>query len=392
MESLPFLEAIRQLSQELGKQNSVFLHLTLLPHIRNSGELKTKPTQHSVKELRGIGIQPDILVCRCEEPFQKSEQEKISLFTNVEQDSVFSAEDVKNIYEIPIKYHKQGLDACVLRKLNITSKPINLGSWKKVVHLVNNRNKSITIAMVGKYISFIESYKSVNEALFHAGMHNSTKVKIKFIDSEIINPQNISHLMKGINGILVPGGFGFRGIEGKITSIRYARENNVPFLGICLGMQLSVIEYARNVLGIKHANSTEFDKNTRDPVVALIEEWRLENSKNNSKLNFPNSKSSMRLGSQPCYLRDESLVKKIYGKNVIHERHRHRYEVNNHYLENINLKNLYVSGKSGNMGLVETIELKNHTWFIGCQFHPEFTSNPRSGHPLFESFVNICLN
>lgn len=391
IESLPFLESIRQLSQHLGKSRSLFLHLTLLPYITASKELKTKPTQHSVKELRSIGIQPDILVCRSEKALTSQEKKKISLFTNVPYNSVFSAEDVSNIYTIPRSYHNQGLDCCVSQKLGLNVEAANLSEWDDVIYKIKHKTNKINIAIVGKYVSFIEAYKSLNEALFHAGIHTFTHVNINFINSEDINKINYKLILNNLDGILVPGGFGIRGIEGKILSVKYARENNIPFFGICLGMQLAVIEFARNIMGIKDANSTEFEPNTRSILIGLINEW--ENYDGTKKLRHSSNDlgGTMRLGEQTSYLKKGSLIHAIYNKNTIYERHRHRYEVNNKYITYLEKYGLICSGKSKDNKLVEVIEIPSHKWFIACQFHPEFTSNPRDGHPLFESFIKACL-
>ncbi|WP_116964167.1 CTP synthase [Fastidiosibacter lacustris] len=391
IESLPFLEAIRQLAQQLGKARSLFLHLTLLPYIKAAGELKTKPTQHSVKELRSIGIQPDILVCRCEKSFDVDERRKIALFTNVSESAVFSAEDVSSIYEIPRRYHDQGLDICVVSQLGLHVRSADLSEWDKVVYEIKNPKYEVTIAIVGKYVSLTEAYKSLNEALFHAGIHNHAKVDIKFIDAEEIDNSNVKETIGDVDGILVPGGFGARGIEGKIKAVQYARENNIPFLGICLGMQVAVIEFARNMLGLKDANSTEFKPETTDILIGLITEW--ENAQGAKEKRSQNSDlgGTMRLGAQLSHLKEGTLVRKIYNKESILERHRHRYEVNNHYVGALEQAGLVVSGKSQDHKLVEVIEIPSHQWFIACQFHPEFTSTPRDGHPLFEGFVKACL-
>ncbi|WP_440615977.1 CTP synthase [Cysteiniphilum sp. 6C5] len=391
IESLPFLEAIRQLAQELGKSRSLFLHLTLLPYIKAAGELKTKPTQHSVKELRSIGIQPDILVCRCEKSFSEDEKRKIALFTNVAESAVFSAEDVSSIYEIPRKYHDQGLDICVVSQLGLHVRSADLSEWDKVVYEINNPQKEITIAMVGKYVSLTEAYKSLNEALFHAGIHNHAKVNIKFIDSEDIEKGDVKKVIGKVDGILVPGGFGSRGVEGKIKAVQYARENKIPFLGICLGMQVAVIEYARNVLGLKHANSTEFDPKAQDILIGLITEWQTATGDKEKRTSQSDMGGTMRLGAQLCHLQKDSLAHRVYAADSIKERHRHRYEVNNNYVGALEDAGLVISGKSQDKKLVEVVEIPTHPWFIACQFHPEFTSTPRDGHRLFEGFVKACL-
>ena len=391
IESLPFLEAIRQLAQELGKSRSLFLHLTLLPYIKAAGELKTKPTQHSVKELRSIGIQPDILVCRCEKNFSRDEKRKIALFTNVAESAVFSAEDVSSIYEIPRKYHNQGLDICVASQLCLQVGSANLLEWDKVVYEIKNPQQEVTIAIVGKYVSLTEAYKSLNEALFHAGIHTNTKVNIRFIDSEEIEKSNVQKIIGKINGILVPGGFGSRGVEGKIKAVQYARENNIPFLGICLGMQVAVIEYARNVLGLSDANSTEFKENPKDILIGLITEWQTVSGDKEKRTCESDFGGTMRLGAQLCHLKEGSLAHKVYATNSVKERHRHRYEVNNNYVEALEKAGLAIIGKSQDYQLVEIIGIPAHPWFIACQFHPEFTSTPRDGHPLFEGFIKACF-
>jgi CTP synthase len=386
IESLPFLEAIRQMRIELGSQHSLFIHLTLVPYIATSGETKTKPTQHSVKELRSIGIQPDILVCRSEQPLSASDREKIALFTNVERDGVISLQDAKSIYQIPMILHNQGLDEIVLRKMGVTATPANLQEWELVVASQKEQTACIKVAMVGKYTNLSDAYKSLNEALIHAGIHTQTKVDIVYIDAEVIEKEG-NAVLESVDAILVPGGFGERGIEGKIQAIRFARENNVPFLGICLGMQTAVIEYARHVLGFSEANSTEFNKNTPYPVVAMISEW----SEADGRVNVRHEKSdlggTMRLGEQACHLEASSLACSIYGQDNIAERHRHRYEINNQYISQLMEGGLVISGRSLDKNLVEMIELPTHPWFVACQFHPEFTSTPRDGHPLFNAFV-----
>lgn len=394
IESLPFLEAIRQLSQSLDNSNSLFIHLTLLPYLKITNELKTKPTQHSIKELRSIGIQPGILVCRCEKKFSNNELEKISLSTNVSKAAIFSAENVSNIYEIPKKYYKQGLDYYILKKLKINIKPANLKHWDYVVDKIKNFKRTVHIAMIGKYTTLTEAYKSINEALLHAGIHTNSKVKIKFIDSENIKNKNISSMIKNIDGMLIPGGFGTRGIEGKIQAVNYARINNTPFLGICLGMQIAVIEYARNVLKLKKANSTEFCYQTNDPVVILSKKRKnYYNNKTtkNKTLTINRKKDNMRLGSQTIYIEKNSIAYNIYKTDVIKERHRHRYEINQNYLNLFKKNGLIASGYSKDRESIEIIEISNHKWFIGCQYHPEFNSTPKTGHPLFHSFIKSCI-
>ena len=394
IESLPFLEAIRQLSQDLTRSRSLFLHLTLLPYIRVAGELKTKPTQYSVKDLRSIGIQPDILVCRCEKSLTGYERNKISLFTNVVQSAVFSAEDVSSIYEIPRHYHNQGLDTCVANQLNLRVGAADLGEWDKVVYEISHPKEQITLAMIGKYTSFTEAYKSLNEALLHAGIHTHTKVNLYFIDSETFEDKNDDYIKKTldkVDGVLIPGGFGYRGVEGKIRVVTYARENRVPFLGICLGMQVAVIEYARNMLALQDANSTEFNHKTKSPLVGLITECVNEDGTSNVLSDKHILGGTMRLGKQVAYLKQGSLAATVYGENTIYERHRHRYEVNNKYTKSLEEHGLSIVGRSSNYQFVEMVEIKKHPWFLACQFHPEFTSTPRDGHPLFESFVRACL-
>ncbi|STX28613.1 CTP synthase [Legionella beliardensis] len=386
IESLPFLEAIRQMRIELGVQRSLFIHLTLVPYIATSGETKTKPTQHSVKELRSIGIQPDILICRSEKALSAADRAKIALFTNVEKEAVVSLEDAKCIYQIPIILHEQGLDEIVIKKLGLDLKPADLSEWQAVVEAQAVQTMTVKVAMVGKYIELNDAYKSINEALGHAGIHTQTKVQIVYIDAELIEKHD-TELLKNIDAILIPGGFGERGIEGKIKAIQYARESKTPFLGICLGMQTAVIEFARNVAGLAQANSTEFDKNTPHPVIGLITEWMEEDGRVNTRDENTDLGGTMRLGAQLCQLEPESQAYKIYKKPAIIERHRHRYEVNNKFVEALITKGLVISGRSSDGALVEMIELNDHPWFIGCQFHPEFTSTPRDGHPLFEQFV-----
>ena len=391
IESLPFLEAIRQMGIELGRDNCCYIHLTLVPYVAAAGEIKTKPTQHSVKELREIGIQPDVLLCRADREIPLDERRKIALFTNVAVEAVISAMDVDSIYKIPAMLHAQILDDIVCRKLKLDPPPANLSSWDKLVYALEHPQRTVSIALVGKYVDLTESYKSLTEALIHAGIHTGAKVKIHYVDSESIE-NNGTGALGPMDAILVPGGFGKRGVDGKIRAIRYARENKVPYLGICLGMQLAVIEYARTVGGLAGAHSTEFDAETPHPVIALITEWqdrdgRVERRDARSELG-----GTMRLGGQECALEADSAVRRIYGQDRIVERHRHRYEVNNHYLPRLKNAGLKVSGTSMKDGLCEMIELPGHPWFIGCQFHPEFTSTPRNGHPLFKSFVQAALN
>ncbi|GAB4221726.1 MAG: CTP synthase [Francisella sp.] len=392
IESLPFLEAIRQLRIELGRNRTLFVHLTLLPYIKAAGELKTKPTQHSVKELRGIGIQADILVCRCDKKFDEIEKHKIALFTNVSPDCIFSAEDVKTIYEVPLKYNQQGFDAKVVEFLNLKTKEADLSEWESVVHAIKNVKGEVTIAMVGKYVSLTEAYKSLNEALYTAGYKNGVKVNIKFVDSEKVNDSNVAAIFNDVDAILVPGGFGSRGAEGKITSIKYARENQIPFLGICLGMQLAVIEYARNVLGIKDAHSSELEPTTANPIIGLIAEFQASDGTIHKRSYDSNLGGTMRLGGYKCILKEGSRAREIYQASEIIERHRHRYEVNINYVESLEKAGLIFSGRSEDNRLMEILEIPKHKWFIACQFHPEFTSTPRYGHKLFESYIKVAIN
>jgi len=389
IESLPFMETIRQLSLELGRENTLFIHLTLLPYIKVAGELKTKPTQHSVKELRSIGIQPDILICRSEKELPEAERKKIALFTNVEANSVFTSQDVDTIYKVPRALHDQGLDNEVVRKLGLKCHDANLSEWDKVVEDLSNPEQSVDIAMVGKYMNLTESYKSLSEALIHAGIHTRTKVNIHYFDSEEIEKNGPDELSE-MSAILVPGGFGNRGIEGKILTVKYARENKIPYLGICLGMQVAVIEYARNKAGMADANSTEFNSDTQYPVVGLITEWKDESGNVETRDENSNLGGTMRLGGQECKLVEKSNAREIYGQASIVERHRHRYEVNDLLINKIEKSGLKVSGRSADGNLVEMIELDDHPWFVACQFHPEFTSTPRDGHPLFESFIKAA--
>ncbi len=390
IESLPFLEAIRQMGMELGRGNTCYIHLTLVPYIKSAGEIKTKPTQHSVKELREIGIQPDILLCRTDRPLPEDERKKISLFTNVQGEAVISVWDADSIYKIPGMLHKQILDEIVCHKLNILAKPADLSAWDKLVYALEHPQHEVTIAMVGKYVGLTESYKSLIEALLHAGMHTLSKVNIRYIDSETIESDGTAALA-GVDAVLVPGGFGKRGVEGKIKAIQLARENNIPYLGICLGMQLAVIEYARNVCGLAGANSTEFDPDTPHPVIALITEWQGRDGKVEHRTEKSDLGGTMRLGAQAAQLEPGSMAHKIYGSDTINERHRHRYEVNNQYIGRLKDKGLRISGLTKAEQLCEMVELPSHPWFIGCQFHPEFTSTPRGSHPLFKSFVEAAL-
>lgn len=389
IESLPFLEAIRQMRIEFGRHNAIFIHLTLIPYIATAGEIKTKPTQHSVKELRSIGIQPDILLCRCDRPLSESAISKIALFTNVEERAVIPLQDVDFIYALPLELHKRNLDTIVEEMLDIAPQPADLHEWKAVVEAYRNPQSEVTIAMVGKYVGLTDSYKSLSEAIVHAGVQTRTLVRIQYIDAEEIEQQGPEMLRK-VAGIIIPGGFGKRGIEGKILAAQYAREHKIPYLGICLGMQIAVIEYARHRAGMANANSTEFDPATPYPIIAMVSEWTSTEGKKEVRDEHSDKGGTMRLGGQPCRLKPDSLAERIYGKEVIVERHRHRYEVNNDLLPAIESGELKISGVSTRENLVEMIEMKDHPWFVGCQFHPEFTSNPRDGHPLFSGFIQAA--
>ena len=394
IESLPFLEAARQLSLRGGRHHAAFVHLTLVPYLVSAGELKTKPTQHSVQKLREIGISPDALLCRADRPIPEDERSKISLFSNVEEGAVISVWDADTIYKIPQMLHDQGLDRIVCDKLALSPKPADLSMWSKLISSLENPKHEVNIAMVGKYVDLTESYKSLTEALRHAGIHTESRVNIEYVDSEELETQGANRLSK-FDAILVPGGFGKRGVEGKITAARYAREHKVPYLGICLGMQVALIEYARNVAGLKNANSTEFDPDTENPVVALITEWQnhdgmVERRDANSDLG-----GTMRLGAQTCAVKPGTLAAEIYG-NEVTERHRHRYEANNHYLDRVEKTGLVISARTPHEALCEIMELPRagehaHPWYMGVQYHPEFKSTPRAGHPLFISFIQAAL-
>jgi CTP synthase len=386
IESLPFLEAIRQLGTEVGRERTLYMHLTLVPYLGTAGEIKTKPTQHSVKELRSIGIQPDILVCRSDRTIPNNEKAKIALFTNVEEKAVISLKDVSSIYQIPALLKSQSLDDLVCRRFHIDAPQADLAEWEQVLYQESNPTGEVTIGMVGKYVELPDAYKSVNEALGHAGLKNRLTVNIKYIDSQDVESKGTA-VLAGLDGILVPGGFGERGVEGKILAAKYAREQKVPYLGICLGMQVALIEYARNVAGMPGAHSTEFNKATPYPVVGLITEWRDADGSVEVRTDESDLGGTMRLGSQNCNLKDNTKAREIYGKAVIQERHRHRYEVNNHLRPKLEEAGLVVSGLSADNQLVEMIELPEHPWFVAGQFHPEFNSTPRDGHPLFQSFV-----
>jgi CTP synthase len=390
IESLPFLEAIRQMGVELGHDQVLYMHLTLVPYIAASGEIKTKPTQHSVKELRSIGIQPDVLLCRADRAIPPDERHKIALFTNVEERAVISAMDVDNIYKIVLLLHQQHLDDIVVEKLRLQVPSADLSEWERVIYAMEHPQAEVTVAMVGKYVNLTESYKSLSEALTHAGIHTRSRVRIVYVDSERIEREGVDCLREA-DAILVPGGFGERGIEGKIQAVRYARENQVPYLGICLGMQVAVIEYARDVAGLTGAHSTEFKPDTPHPVIALITEWRTADGNIEKRGADSDLGGTMRLGGQACRLQPDTLSLALYGKDIIEERHRHRYEFNNRYLHDLQAAGLQIAGKSTDDSLVEVIEIPDHPWFVACQFHPEFTSNPRDGHPLFTGFIRAAL-
>ena len=389
IESLPFLEAIRQLAVDIGRENALFMHLTLVPYLKTSGEVKTKPTQHSVKELLSIGIQPDILICRSEAGIPPHERHKIAMFCNVSENAVINMKDVDSIYKIPALLKSQYLDQLVIDRFHLEAPEADLSDWEQVLYQQANTTGEVTIGMVGKYVELHDAYKSVNEALKHGGLKNRLQVNIKYIDSEDVEVKGIS-VLEGLDAILVPGGFGKRGVEGKILAAKYARENNIPYLGICLGMQVALIEYARNVAGMDKANSTEFEPQTPYPVVALITEWKDESGKVEKRSDKSDLGGTMRLGGQLCHLQQGSLVRELYGQDDIVERHRHRYEVNNTLIDKIKAAGLKVAGLSTDNKLVEIVENPNHPWFIGVQFHPEFTSNPRKGHPLFAGFIKAA--
>ncbi len=388
IESLPFLEAIRQLGVELGHSNVLYMHLTLVPYISSSGEIKTKPTQHSVKELRSIGIQPDVLLCRCRDPLPDEQRRKIALFTNVEERAVISAVDADDIYKIPLLLHEQGLDDIVVEKLRLEVPKADLTEWRQVVAAKTSPEATVTVAMVGKYVNLRDSYISLCEALTHAGLRSRTRVDIRFVESTDVE-QHGTDCLEGVDAILVPGGFGERGIEGKIRAVRYAREHRIPYLGICLGMQVAIIEYARHVAGLEGAHSTEFNRTTQHPVIALITEWQDQKGTVETRDEKSHLGGSMRLGAQECRISHGSRAHQIYGRDVIQERHRHRYEFNNRYLQKLMNAGLRFSGFSRD-GLVEIIELPDHPFFVACQYHPEFRSTPRDGHPLFTGFIRAA--
>ncbi|KFA59300.1 CTP synthase [Gilliamella sp. wkB18] len=389
IESLPFLEAIRQLAVDVGREHTLFMHLTLVPYLGSAGEVKTKPTQHSVKELLSIGIQPDVLICRSDRIIPANERAKIALFCNVPERAVISLKDVDSIYKIPALLKSQNLDSFVCKRFNLDCKEADLSEWEQVIYEEANPVGEVTIGMVGKYIALPDAYKSVNEALKHGGLKNRLTVHIRYIDSEDLESRG-TDLLQGLDAILIPGGFGYRGVEGKIMAARYARENKIPYLGICLGLQVAMIEYARNVAGIKDANSTEFVKDCANPIIALITEWSDESGNVVQRNENSDLGGTMRLGSQICHLEPNSLVYGMYKNESIAERHRHRYEVNNNLLPEVVKAGLKVTGLSTDRKLVEIIEIREHPWFVACQFHPEFTSTPRDGHPLFSSFIKAA--
>ena len=392
IEGLPFLEAIRQFRYDVGRKNSLFIHVTLVPYIKTAGEVKTKPTQHSVKELRAIGIQPDILLCRTQSPLTKALKEKIALFTNVPTDAVITAKDVKSIYEVPVLFHKEGLDDKILELLNIWTGAPRMEPWEKLVEKIKNPKHHVTIGIIGKYVDLTESYKSLHESLVHGGIANETKVELRYVSADELEDSGSTDVLDGCHGILVPGGFGKRGVEGKIMAVTYARTNKIPFFGICLGMQLAVVEFARNIAGMKGAHSTEFDKNTKYPVIYLMKEWFDFRTK---QIQVRDEASDMggtlRLGSYPCNLEKSTFAYTAYAQDEIQERHRHRYEFNLDHRKKLVAKGLIISGTSPDNTLVEIIELADHPWFLGCQFHPEFKSKPMKPHPLFRDFIKAAL-
>ncbi|MEE9537553.1 MAG: CTP synthase [Desulfobacterales bacterium] len=392
IESLPFLEAIRQFRADVGKENSLYIHLTLVPYISTAGEVKTKPTQHSVKELRSIGIQPDILLCRTDRFLSKDIKAKISLFCNVSVDAVITAKDVDHIYEVPLIFHQEGLDDQIIELLNIWTRNPQLDNWEELIKKIKAPKHSVTIAVVGKYVDLTESYKSLNEALYHGGISNDCKVNLNFIDSEKLDSGTCIQMLADADGILVPGGFGQRGIEGKICAANFARVNKVPYFGICLGMQIAVIEFARHVAGLENANSSEFDANTPYPVIYLMREWFDERSQTVQRRDDLSDKgATMRLGAYSCHIENNSFASQAYQKEDISERHRHRYEFNNEFMDQLKEKGMIISGASPNGELVEIIEIGDHSWFLGCQFHPEFKSRPMEPHPLFRDFIGASL-
>ncbi|BCS87253.1 CTP synthase [Pseudodesulfovibrio sediminis] len=388
IEGQPFLEAIRQLKNDLGKENVLYIHLTLVPYIKTAGELKTKPTQHSVKELRSVGIQPDIIICRCETELEDDLKRKIALFCDVDQDAVFTGVDVSSIYEVPLQFYEEGVDQKIAILLKLPARNAELDPWIKLNHVLKNPEGSVKIGIIGKYVDLTEAYKSLHEALVHGGVANEVKVELEYVNSEKVNAKNVEKKLKDLDGILVPGGFGTRGVEGKILSIQYARENKVPFFGICLGMQCACIEFARNVIGLEDANSEEFDMTTKNNIIYLMKEWYdFRTKKTETRCEESNKGGTMRLGSYPCKLKKDTMAYEAYKTINIDERHRHRFEFNNDFIEAFLENGMVLSGTAPDESLVEIVELPNHPWFLGCQFHPEFKSNPMNPHPLFRDFI-----
>ena len=390
IESLPFLEATRQLRLEVGRNNTMFIHLTYVPYLRKAGEIKTKPTQHSVKEFRSIGLQPDILVCRSEDELPKGARSKIALFTNVEERAVISMWDADSIYQVPKLLHQQGMDDYVVEQLGLECSPVDLREWQDVVEMQKNPERKLTIAFVGKYLDLLDAYKSLIEAITHAGIHTRTEIDIRYIDAEDLESDGTA-VLADASAILVPGGFGGRGFEGKILAAQYARENSVPYLGICYGLHAAIIDVARNCLGLEGANSTEIEDAPEHPLIGLITEWTDSTGETETRTAESDLGGTMRLGEQTCVLNQGSLAERVYGAPIVHERHRHRYEVNNNYVEQLEAHGLLVAGRSEDGELVEMVERADHPWFLACQFHPEFTSSPRRGHPLFTGFINAGI-
>ncbi len=391
IEGQPFLEAIRQLKNDLGKENVLYIHLTLVPYLKAAGELKTKPTQHSVKELRSVGIQPDIIICRAEVELEETLKRKIALFCDVDLDAVFTGVDVDSIYEVPLRFYEEGVDQKIAILLKLPAKNPELGPWEKLVHALKNPKGNVKIGIIGKYVDLTEAYKSLHEALVHGGVANEVKVELEYVNSEKVNAKNVEKKLKDLDGILVPGGFGMRGVEGKILSIKYARENKIPFFGICLGMQCACIEFARNVIGLEDANSVEFDDKTENDIIYLMKEWYdFRSKKTETRCEDSEKGGTMRLGSYPCKLKKDSIAYAAYQTININERHRHRFEYNNKFIEQFEENGMILSGTAPDESLVEIIELPNHPWFLGCQFHPEFKSSPMQPHPLFRDFIKAA--
>jgi len=393
IEGLPFIEAIRQFRNDVGRQNAIFIHVTLVPYIKTAGEVKTKPTQHSVKELRAIGIQPDILLCRTEVPLPKELKAKIGLFCNVSTDEVITAQDVDNIYEVPLKFHEEGLDARVLELLNIWTGAPRLKHWQELIYKLKNPTRHVVIGIIGKYVDLKESYKSLHEALVHGGVANDARVELKYVSAEELEEGDAAKLLEGCHGVLVPGGFGKRGVLGKIKAVTEARTRKIPFFGICLGMQLAVVEFARNIAGMQDANSTEFDRSTTHPVIYLMKEWfDYRSNQMQTRDELSEMGGTLRLGAYPCALKKGTLAHKAYNKKEIEERHRHRFEFNQIFRTQLEESGLIISGTSPDNTLVEIVELADHPWFLGCQFHPEFKSKPMHPHPLFRDFIKASLD